>query len=398
MINNRKLIRLLQKRILQFSTYRVQPGVGKTYTANSIIKKYLETLEATDIVVLAPSHQAKAVIASMIDNKDIEVNTIQSHCKFIPKWERGEQVFKHTGAPANKKKVAIVDEISMVEMNQFNVLKKSTGKIICLGDKNQLTPVGSKQMDLSQIKVVELTEQMRQKRTDTSLYESIQRVKYAVENNTPVNMDGIKPDDSLILTSERKVLFNSYLVDESKSKVLVAATNVLVDRYNLEVKKAIGDDIYEPGDILILQAPYWIKYDKDASSDLKNGDIVEIKSVTDDGEYLLLRVSYIDTDELIDLLIPKDKDVHATFVDVLKQECIRGQQPWIELYKLKHEIGLVKHAHSMTVNKTQGSTFDNVYIDLKDLKQIVNWSGYNEYARGLYVALSRARSKVTVLI
>ena len=47
-------------------------------------------------------------------------------------------------------------------------------------------------------------------------------------------------------------------------------------------------------------------------------------------------------------------------------------------------------AYASTVNKAQGSTYDNVYIDLNDIGKCYD---KDQVRRMLYVALSRARHK-----
>jgi hypothetical protein len=49
--------------------------------------------------------------------------------------------------------------------------------------------------------------------------------------------------------------------------------------------------------------------------------------------------------------------------------------------------------HCMTVHKSQGSTYKHVYVDTQDLGQLVN-TNWNMYLRLMYVALSRASTKV----
>jgi ATP-dependent exoDNAse (exonuclease V) alpha subunit len=56
-------------------------------------------------------------------------------------------------------------------------------------------------------------------------------------------------------------------------------------------------------------------------------------------------------------------------------------EEWIDL----------RAAYSCTINKSQGSTYDKVFIDLDDLKKCRDT---NQLARMLYVGVSRARNNV----
>jgi ATP-dependent exoDNAse (exonuclease V) alpha subunit len=51
----------------------------------------------------------------------------------------------------------------------------------------------------------------------------------------------------------------------------------------------------------------------------------------------------------------------------------------------------LRAAYACTINKSQGSTYDRVYIDLEDVRKCKN---PNLLARLLYVGVSRARHQV----
>ena len=65
---------------------------------------------------------------------------------------------------------------------------------------------------------------------------------------------------------------------------------------------------------------------------------------------------------------------------------------WKDFYDFSENFVVAKHLYSMTVHKAQGSTFEEVYIDYDD---IVAANPYTA-SRLLYVALSRAKSKVII--
>jgi ATP-dependent exoDNAse (exonuclease V) alpha subunit len=51
----------------------------------------------------------------------------------------------------------------------------------------------------------------------------------------------------------------------------------------------------------------------------------------------------------------------------------------------------LRAAYAQTVNKSQGSTYDRVFIDLDDIRRC---NSGDQIARMLYVAVSRAREQV----
>jgi hypothetical protein len=64
---------------------------------------------------------------------------------------------------------------------------------------------------------------------------------------------------------------------------------------------------------------------------------------------------------------------------------------WVDFFKLKNNIADLRQRDAATVHKSQGSTYDTVFVDLASISTC-NFP--NQVARMLYVAFSRARSKV----
>ena len=62
------------------------------------------------------------------------------------------------------------------------------------------------------------------------------------------------------------------------------------------------------------------------------------------------------------------------------------------------------YAYSVTAHRTQGSTYNNVFIDYLDIKSVLNISHGEEvnseeyFHRCLYTAVSRASEKLYILI
>ena len=55
------------------------------------------------------------------------------------------------------------------------------------------------------------------------------------------------------------------------------------------------------------------------------------------------------------------------------------------------------YSFASTVHKAQGSEFNRVWIDKKDIQKSIFGGNYRNYARLMYVAISRAKRKVFVL-
>ena len=76
------------------------------------------------------------------------------------------------------------------------------------------------------------------------------------------------------------------------------------------------------------------------------------------------------------------------------QQAIReaaNNKDWVEYFRLKNEFADLRFAYASTVHKSQGSTFDTVYIDLGDL---CICKDMEQLARMLNVAVIRATTSV----
>jgi ATP-dependent exoDNAse (exonuclease V) alpha subunit len=61
-------------------------------------------------------------------------------------------------------------------------------------------------------------------------------------------------------------------------------------------------------------------------------------------------------------------------------------------YKVINDfVATMEFDHCMTIHKSQGSEYDNVYVDSADLAKCINRS---EMMKLLYVAMSRAKNKI----
>ena len=66
---------------------------------------------------------------------------------------------------------------------------------------------------------------------------------------------------------------------------------------------------------------------------------------------------------------------------------------WSHVMSFKDCVLCLDFVHAMTVHKSQGSTYENVYIDIQDLGRCAD-KDYTMYLKLLYVAVSRASHKV----
>ena len=102
--------------------------------------------------------------------------------------------------------------------------------------------------------------------------------------------------------------------------------------------------------------------------------------------------------------------VQTNYVNVnqneIKRKAIAGQRDlWEQYYDNRKSFAWVDYAYAMTVHKSQGSTFKNVFLDVGDIlanrtENVINLYGVNARVREknqlLYVAMTRAANRVFV--
>jgi ATP-dependent exoDNAse (exonuclease V) alpha subunit len=74
---------------------------------------------------------------------------------------------------------------------------------------------------------------------------------------------------------------------------------------------------------------------------------------------------------------------------ILKQ--LAKEKNWKDFFDVKEKVADLRPTYACTVHKSQGSTYDNVFIDLYSIGKN---NKPNEVARLLYVAVTRASNNV----
>ena len=377
------------------------PGVGKTAATQFICRRLLDSNPDINIIALAPSHSAKAILKNNIDNRDVQTKTIQSHCNFKPKFINGEEVFQWTYVSPKKPDVCIIDEISMLSQEVWNVAQSMNCQFIFLGDDDQFKSVASQQADLSSFESITLTENMRLEQKNSSLSLAIAEFRDAIHEHRSINIADIPNDDTFQRVTDKNQWINHLTKD--RGSVVICSMNDNVNAYNKFIKEQNNGKHFEKGDIMVLQKPWWEEYSQIDPSDFNNGDTVELINIEDiDDRYYSLTFQSSHGGGIFSARTPKDPKFLKADLNELATKAKKNPKLWGNWFKFKNETLDIKHIHSMTAWKTQGSTFDTVLIDMKNLMQILQWGGNEDkldmFNRAGYVALSRARKKAILYI
>lgn len=326
-----------------------------------------------------------------------EVTTIHSFLglKVVTDYKTKKTVLKDTHAKAKremageyKQKILFVDEASMVNHELLQKLLDTLEdcKIVFIGDPAQLPPVKSKGCPVYQQgwPEVRLEKVVRQA-------EGSPIIDFATCFRNTVNghewLQGFKPDGTAIQNCDRNS-FDTQLEQEfnrpdwspEDSKVL-AYTNDAVNRYNHLIRDIVhGSPHLQAGDWAVVNQAYISK-----GWSFRTDQIVRITSMQPktlyglDGWNMTVEGHY-------NIFMPVSQDQKKKLIAKL-----RKADKWHMVTEVEDEWIDLRASYACTINKSQGSTYDRIFIDLNDLQRCRN---PNQLARLMYVAVSRARHQI----
>lgn len=425
-------------------------GTGKTYSVGVFARYLLEVVypgrKWFKVAMTGPTNKSVRVIKKTMGLKEKRI-TYQTIHKLLGLKERitmeGKQEFVNDGMyipPINSIKVLVIDEVSMLNDELFNMIVsyRDKVKIICMGDPAQIPPVGKvdcipfreELYDFYNIKTLDLKTIMRQKMENPIIGSSVLIRKNLESNSIPMdystsintNGEGIE-FLNLNKTEERKKFTDSlekYLRSDEFSKdpeylKIIAWRNKTVSHMN-EVSRRIiyGDDSYESkileNEKLIANNPIIqgesIIFNTNDEFRVKDYKVIRDKFKIDGIElnFKVYDTTVISLDEddrefEVDIEILHE-DSEAQFkeaADILKTRAIeqRGKnKSWIKYYNFLRRYADVGYGYAITVHKSQGSTYEYAFVLEDDID-----TNYNiiERNRIKYTSYTRSSKKLYVL-
>lgn len=322
-----------------------------------------------------------------------EVNTIHSYLglRVNTNYETGVTTLVPRSMEPKQGILLFIDEASYVDSNLLRLIFKLTKdcKIVFIGDPAQLTPIKSSGTPVftAHFPGAHLSQVVRQA-------EGNPIVDLSTKFRETVNSGeffSFTPDGHSIKYLERSD-FNKAIESEftrpdwkyQDSKVL-AWTNKCTIGYNHAVRDHVkGNPNFQVGDYAVCN-----KYVQVGNKNIKTDQLVQITGISPDTSEYDVAGNQFTLDNCISVFMPKslaDKNALIKKARAAEQFSIveRADNQWIDL----------RAAYAQTVNKSQGSTYDRVFIDLDDIKKV---NSGDTLARLMYVAISRARHQVILV-
>lgn len=438
----------------QYYVIEGKAGTGKTTIAKEILKEF----EDEQIYVAAVSHKAKGVIkssfgddtrgkkffsiAGLLGMKGINDNDTQT-----TKFQVGLKVPLLDNPPA----LLVIDEASMITED---ILKKIINinsslsrpfQMLFLGDIGQIQPIRDEQSEFYRTH-----KDLLNKKSDifNSKHKSklITRVRqgeanpilpyadYFWENSQKENPElnptqhivrnnQITDNGSLLFSNSEGEVLNS-VIKAVKNAVEKGLTNhVKIVTYHVNEKTELNQKIHEAlfgkdsdyskGDMLILNSPYDLP---DVNATMENSSEIQIKSIQDeDADEFGVHTLYLETngtaytrtgneqkDCVIQVVSRNDIGLYNQKLQELasyaKRQTNRAlkKQAWSDFWEYKGRYADVDFGYAITAHKSQGSTYDIVVVDEKDIMGTTATSN-QEKSELIYTALTRPRKTAIVI-
>ena len=387
-------------------------GTGKTTLLQRFIRGLRDRGDQRPIVLSAFSNKATKVLVAMAAQWGLEIDAMTC-CKLLGlrpviNEDDGKQMFqldRQQGSQIDRYRLVIIDECSMINQELWELLVNAVSnlyrgtQILFVGDSAQLPPVNEPESACFRqiVHRAELTEVVRYGGAIGVIAEDIRRnlerdrlPRFTSDTNTD-NTEGcfVLPRPAWETLLIRAFTSPAYQKNPDQVRAL-AYTNRRVAQLNHTIRSAIyGPNAlrFVPGERLIALTPCLeedaIVLPTSAECEVihaargREGEwplwILEVE--TENGDYKTLRV-----------LHESGQAEFKAKVDVLAQE-----KRWMEFWDLQQRFHAVDYAYSLTIHKSQGSTFQDVFVDVPSMLSNRNLIERNQLC---YVAFTRAAKRL----
>lgn len=281
-----------------------------------------------------------------------------------------------------------IDEASYVDKQLLGFIFKMTKncKVVFIGDPAQLTPVKSQGTPVfdANFTGAALTTVVRQAEGNP-IVDLSTKFRHTVNTGeffsfTP-DGESVKYLDRTEFNAAIEVEFTRADWRYQDSKIL-AWTNKCVIGYNHYVRNlAKGDPHFAVGDYAVCNS--FITVNRQS---VKTDQLVQITGISADELQYDVLGNWFTLDSGLRAFMPKTLESKNARIKQARAEDdfhvgSNIENTWIDL----------RAAYACTINKSQGSTFDRVFVDLDDIRRC---NSGDQIARMLYVGISRARHQV----
>jgi exodeoxyribonuclease-5 len=393
----------------RFTTLRGYAGTGKTYLVSRLVEQLVD--EEATVTLCAPTHKAAQVLRDQLDTA-VPTQTLHSFLglRLVPDQQgdyvlapEGEGYRSHPGG------IVVVDEASMVGAEEWRYVQETPMffQWLFVGDPAQLPPVNETASPAFELPGPMLEEVHRQA-ADNPILDLATRIRTGTLGRVQSRFANGK---GVAITRGQDAFLDSILrafrdagdADGTAARVL-AYRNRTVRRYNRAVRARLhGTDAprFVEGEWLVGRATWFHRQ----VPFLKNSEEVRIETIKEDvfeaedmSEWVVwaLKVRAPGEASRRTLYVLHEGERERYGEELARRRAFALEEPrgWAGFYELKERFARVDYAYASTVHKAQGSTFDTVFVDHRDLCAC---RGAERDAL-LYVAVTRPARRLALLV
>ncbi|AGY48101.1 exonuclease V [Acinetobacter phage Presley] len=388
-----KLIALLGDPNQKYLCIMGAAGTGKTTLMRTFLEKFHQYQKS--IQSLNPKHVPHDLVFTATTNKAVEAleTSLGQECKTIHSflgltltYENGKEVLADRKNMTFTNKLIVIDESSYIDeiLMEYLLAKTKKCKIVFMGDPEQLTPVGldySPAFDDS-LDSVTLSQIMRQA-DDNPIQDFSRKLREYVQGGPLPNPE---VDDIHIIHMDKNEfnaamlrVFTDTSYTHSQAKFL-CWRNATAIRVGQMIKEHVSSTPnFAPGDYAVSN-----RYLKNPIRNIKTDQIVFIRSVKAATQFGVPGYE-MTLGNGLDVFMPANHED----IDKTKQKLFETKRS--DFYKIDQSWVDLRPVYACTIHKSQGSTYDTVFIDLDDFH---GCKDQDLLARLLYVGISRARERI----
>jgi len=391
-------------------------GTGKSHS----LLKLVESLPHNDFVVIAPTHKALNRLRGGLP-EDTEIKTIHSLLGWIPTINENAKKVEHIDSthkldkPLAKYSHIIIDEFSMMNEDMFTEIitkletmlwdeenERELDKTIVLdlfGDPYQLLPVKGFPIQTDPETTTILTKQYRSESPDiVALFTKF--VNY---------LDGSNTTDLTTPYSEnvRPLDINKF----KRGDRLLAYTNEAVGKWNKLIAKKLGINSYVGQEVQLGSMTDTVLVTKFVKPKLRelvmwlDTGALKLQNSQMSKQFIESSLKALIDNEYIEFIEAMNGFIYPVIVGThkanivlknAKKKAIENKKHFKEVYALGRAFTM-DYSFATTVHKSQGSEWDTIFVDKKDIQKSImgGTSGgpayYETYARLMYVSISRSK-------
>ena len=394
----------------RFTTLRGYAGTGKTFLIGALIDRIVS--EEGNVMACAPTHKAAQVLRTHMRDHAVQTQTLHAFLglRLVPDQD-GAYVLEPEGDiesyPAG---IVIVDEASMIGAAEWGHIQQAPRHLqwLFVGDPAQLPPVNESASPVFDMPGPLLKEIHRQGEGNPilELARHVRLQKEAPFRSRFEDNEGVAVTDNEdgFEESARRTFQSDAFADDATAARVLAYRNKTVRRYNRAIRTALhGEEAprFKKGEWLVGRET-WLH---NSVPTLKNSEEVRVRRASvetyeadDLSTWTVWRLKVRGVhDAWTRTLYVLHEDEHERFENALQERrgaALDQSREWHKFYDLKERFARVDYAYASTVHRAQGSTFDTVFVDVRDLRVC---RGPEQQAL-LYVAVTRPARRLALLV